>query len=294
MAGTEHINPAYAALDSLATSAMARAFLTDQRNAVEAALATADALAAAVDAAAPRIRAGGRLLYFGAGTSGRLALLDSVELGPTFSWPAERAVASLAGGPGAVMLAVEGAEDDEALALQDLQALAPTAQDVVIAVAASGRTPYALAVLREARRLGALTLAIVNNRESPMQALAEHTLVLDTGPEVIAGSTRLKAGTAQKIVLNTFSSCLMVRLEKVYGNLMVDLRATNDKLRRRAVKLVSIAAGVDEAAALAALEPSHFEVKTAVVALRLALSVEQARERLAAASGSLRRALGGA
>ena len=289
---TELIADTHAGLDLLPTPELARAFLADQLIAVQAALAAADQVAAAIDAAVPRLRAGGRLLYFGAGTSGRLALLDSVELVPTFSWPAERAVASLAGGPGAVHKAVEGAEDSEALAEQDLRALQPTPNDVVISVAASGRTPYAIAALREGQRAGALTIALVNNPGSVMIPLADVAIVIDTGPEVIAGSTRLKAGTAQKIVLNTLSSGIMVKLEKVYGNLMVDVRATNEKLVQRAIGLVARVAEAPPAQAEAALRAAGLEVKTAIVALKCGLDVAQARARLAQVDGSVRRALG--
>lgn len=291
MQTTETVSTAHADLDTLSPADMARRFITEQQGAVAAALAASDQIAAAAAAAAPRLREGGRLLYFGAGTSGRLALLDAVELVPTFSWPAERAVASLAGGPGAVRQAVEGAEDDVGLAERDLLALEPTPLDVVISIAASGRTPYAMAVLRAARPLGALTIAIVNNPGAPMIGLAEHAIVLDTGAEVIAGSTRLKAGTAQKIALNTLSSCVMVQLEKVYGNLMVDLKATNAKLVVRATGLVVRLTGAEEVTAERMLKASALEVKTAAVALRCNLSPAGARARLAACAGSLRRAL---
>ena len=288
---TETIDSTYADLDLMDTPDLVRAFMTDQLGAVQAALAASNQVAQAIDAVVPRLQAGGRLLYFGAGTSGRLALLDSVELGPTFSWPRERAIASLAGGAGAVYVAVEGAEDSAQLAIQDVQSLHPTANDVVISVAASGRTPYAIAVLQEARRLGALTLALVNNPESVMIALADHAIVIDTGAEVIAGSTRLKAGTAQKIILNTLSSGIMVKLAKVYGNLMVDVRATNEKLVHRAIGLTARVAEVDLAAAEAMLIASEFEVKTAIVALRCGLDIAGARARLNQRKGSVRLAL---
>ncbi|HEY1398646.1 N-acetylmuramic acid 6-phosphate etherase, partial [Roseateles sp.] len=229
----------------------------------------APALAAAVDAALPRIAAGGRLLYAGAGTSGRLGVLDSVELVPTFSWPRERAVAVLAGGEGAMFVAVEGAEDDEPQGRRDIEALAPTPDDVVIGIAASGHTPYVLGAL----------------------AAGEYPVLLDTGAEVISGSTRLKAGTAQKIALNTFSSALMVKLHKVYGNLMVDMKATNAKLVRRAVALTMRAADTDEAAARAALDQCGFHVKTATVMLLRQLDATSAQALLARHDGDVRAAL---
>lgn len=288
---TESINPDWANLDTLPTPDLVRTFVTDQLVAVHAALAASEQIAAAVDAAVPRLQAGGRLLYFGAGTSGRLALLDSVELGPTFSWPSHRAVACMAGGDTAVRVAVEGAEDSENLGAKDVQSQNPTHKDVVISVAASGRTPYAIAALKAARQYGALTIALVNNPQSVMIALADCPIVIDTGPEVIAGSTRLKAGTAQKMVLNTLSSSIMVKLEKVYGNLMVDVRATNEKLVQRAIGLVSRVAEVEPSTAASTLQASGNEVKTAIVALRCNLGVEQARERLHDVAGSVRRAL---
>ncbi|MFN0184610.1 MAG: N-acetylmuramic acid 6-phosphate etherase [Aquabacterium sp.] len=228
---TEQAAAAHPGLDRYDSLTLVRALADDQQQAVDAVRAAAGALAAAVDAALPRLQAGGRLLYAGAGTSGRLGLLDSVELHPTFSWPPHRARALLAGGPDAVFQAVEGAEDDAGRGAADLQALQPTAQDVLIAIAASGRTPYALGALAAARTAGALTIGIANNPGTPLLVQADHAVCLDTGPELVSGSTRLKAGTAQKIALNTLSTALMVRLHKVYGNLMVDLRATNAKLR---------------------------------------------------------------
>ncbi len=288
---TEQFDPRHARLDDYGTPELVGAFVDDQLRAVEAARAAALALAAAVDAAVPRIRAGGRLLYFGAGTSGRLGLLDSVELRPTFSWDSARAVARLAGGEGAIHTAVEGAEDDDAAGGAELRALQPTSNDVVILVAASGRTPYVLGALQAARAAGALTIGIVNNPGSPIGAQAEIAIVLDTGPEVISGSTRLKAGTSQKIALNTLSSAIMVRLHKVYGNLMVDMRPTNSKLVERAVRLTATASGQPPEVARKTLESCQYQIKTAIVALRAGIDVVQAAERLAAVDGNVRLAI---
>ncbi len=284
---TETPHPAHAGLDRYDTSALVTAFADDQRRAAEAVAAAGPALAQAVDAAVPRLRAGGRLVYVGAGTSGRLGVLDSVELLPTFGWPPERAVALLAGGPGAMYLAVEGAEDDRAMGAADLQALQPGANDVVLCIAASGGTPYVLGALHAARAAGSLTVGLSNNPGAPVAAEAEVGIVLDTGPEVISGSTRLKAGTAQKIALNTFSSSVMVRLHKVYGNLMVDLRATNAKLVRRALRLTMLASGAHEAAALAALQAAGQRVKVAIVMLRAHVDAAEAERRLEASEGSV-------
>ncbi|MBI3366920.1 MAG: N-acetylmuramic acid 6-phosphate etherase, partial [Burkholderiales bacterium] len=247
--------------------------------------------ARAVDAAAPRIAAGGRLIYAGAGTSGRLGVLDSVELNPTFSWPRERAVGLIAGGLEAMFQAVEGAEDDREQGAIDLGALQPTRHDVVLLIAASGGTPYAMDALDAAKAAGALTIGIANNPGAPIAEGAEIGIVLDTGAEVISGSTRLKAGTAQKIALNTFSSALMVRLHKVYGNLMVDLRATNTKLVKRSVRLAMLGSGADEHTARHALALCGWRVKVAIVMIRTGLDATEADARLDAAQGSIRAVL---
>jgi N-acetylmuramic acid 6-phosphate etherase len=288
---TEQPHAAHAALDTYDTAALVEAFVADQAEAVAAVRRAGPALVRAVDAALPRLRAGGRLVYVGAGTSGRLGVLESVELYPTFSWPRERARGLLAGGEAAMFVAVEGAEDDRARGTADLEALAPRADDVVLLLAASGSTPYTLGACEAARHAGALTVGIANNPGAPLAAAAEIAVVLDTGPEVVSGSTRLKAGTAQKIALNTFSSSLMVRLHKTYGHLMVDLRATNAKLRKRALALTLRATGADEARARAALEACGERVKTAIVMLEAAVDAAEAERRLAAADGSVRRAV---
>jgi N-acetylmuramic acid 6-phosphate etherase len=228
-----------------------------------------------VTAALPRMEAGGRLIYVGAGTSGRLGVLDSVELYPTFSWPHERAVALLAGGTDAMFVAVEGAEDDIAQGAADLQGVNVGPSDVVLLIAASGGTPYVLGALRAARAAGALTIGFANNPDAPVAGEAEIGVTLDTGPEAISGSTRLKAGTSQKIALNTFSSALMVRLNKV----------------RRAIRLTAFATGADDESARQVLEQCGFHVKVAIVALSKKIQVEQARALLDSANGSVRAAL---
>jgi N-acetylmuramic acid 6-phosphate etherase len=200
-------------------------------------------------------------------------------------------VALIAGGRDAMFVAVEGAEDDREQGVRDLQAVVIGSNDVLLALAASGGTPYVLGALEAARAAGALTIAFANNAQAPVTAAAEIGITLDTGPEVISGSTRLKAGSAQKMALNTFSSSLMVKLNKVYGNLMVDLKATNAKLLRRAVALTVRASGAEEALARAVLERCDFHVKVAVVALRRQISVDAARQLLDRAQGSVRQAL---
>lgn len=288
---TEAQHPHHAQLDRYPVEQLVDALVDDHLHAVQAVRASRTELAAAVRAAVPRLAAGGRLIYVGAGTSGRLGLQDAVELFPTFSWPPERAVALLAGGMRAVTESVEGAEDDSEQGAADLHALAPNANDVLLALAASGHTPYVLGALRSARAAGALTIGLANNPGSPVASEADIGITLDTGAEVIAGSTRLKAGTAQKIALNSFSSAVMVGLNKVYGNLMVDLRATNAKLRRRAIELTMGASGASEELARHTLLACGFRVKVAIVALHRAIDVEKAEALLLAVDGSVRRAI---
>ena len=290
---TETINPEHQNLDSLEPLDLVTVLLEDQTRAALAVFQARVSLAYAVEQAAQRLERGGRLLYVGAGTSGRLALLDAAELPPTFSWPPSRVVALLAGGREAMWEAQEGAEDDERAAVHDLLEQDPTPNDVVIALAASGRTPYAVAALEHARTLGCLTIGISNNSKSPLERVAEIPILLETGPEVISGSTRLKAGTAQKIALNTFSSAVMVRLGKVYGNRMVDLKATNEKLRIRALNLVLGLTQADEDSAKVALEQAQYKVPVAVLMLEQNVNVEQAVLRLEGAGGRLRVALEG-
>jgi N-acetylmuramic acid 6-phosphate etherase len=291
MLNTEKPDSLHPELDLYSTEKLVGAFTEDQVHAARVVDAARSAIARAVDAAAPRLARGGRLIYVGAGTSGRLGLLDSVELWPTFSWPAERAVALLAGGREALFVAVEGAEDNHAQGAADLRAANPTANDVVIGLAASGRTPYVLGALEAARTSGALTIGLANNPDSPVAAAAEIGITLDTGSEVISGSTRLKAGTAQKIALNTLSSAIMVRLHKVYGNLMVDVMPTNAKLYRRAIALTARATGAGDEQARAALELCRYRVKVAIVMLRRNLDATAAEAALAAVQGNVRAAL---
>jgi N-acetylmuramic acid 6-phosphate etherase len=291
MLRTETPSTQHAQLDQYSVEALVDALVADQTHAVRAVQLAAPSLGAAVHAMAPRIAAGGRLIYVGAGTSGRLGVLDSVELFPTFSWPPERAVGVLAGGMGAMFKAVEGAEDDAAKGASDLRLLYPVYNDVVLLVAASGTTPYVLGAMQAARTVGALTIGIANNVASPLAAGADVGITIDTGPEVISGSTRLKAGTAQKIVLNTLSSALMVRLNKVYGNLMVDMQATNVKLVERAVRLTVHATGADSDAARAVLEQCQFQVKVAIVMLLKKQTVAQAQALLEHTDGNVRAAL---
>jgi N-acetylmuramic acid 6-phosphate etherase len=291
MLNTETPSLKHPQLDQYPVDQLVGALVADQLDAIKAVQAAEPAIAAAVSAAVPRIEAGGRMIYVGAGTSGRLGVLDSVELYPTFSWPHDRALALLAGGVNAMFVAVEGAEDNAEQGATDLIGLEVGPNDVVLLLAASGVTPYVMGALRAARARRALTVGFANNPDTPLVLEAEIGITLDTGNEVISGSTRLKAGTSQKIALNTFSSALMVRLNKVYGNLMVDLKPTNAKLLKRAINLTMLASGADEASARAALGQCDFHVKVAVVALSKKTSIERARSLLDDAQGSVRKAL---
>ncbi|GAB4273841.1 MAG: N-acetylmuramic acid 6-phosphate etherase [Pararhodobacter sp.] len=290
MSGTEDIDPRFAALEDWDDDTLAATLLETQVAAARAAQAAGPALARAIAKAAARLAAGGRMLYLGAGTSGRLAVLDAAELPPTFDWPASRAQALIAGGERALIRAIEGAEDDGPAAVAALDAAGLDARDVVIGVAASGRTPYTVAGLAHARARGALTVAILNAPGTPLAAAAEIALVADTGAEIIAGSTRMKAGTAQKILLNCLSTGIMVRLGHVYRGRMVEMRPTNAKLRQRAIRMVADLTGEPEIRAAGALDAGG-TIKTAVVMLALGLDREGAEARLEQAGGLLARAL---
>jgi N-acetylmuramic acid 6-phosphate etherase len=276
---TEGVDPAFADLDALPTAARLAAIVAGQRRAVDAVAAAAPELARAADAIASRLAAGGRLAYAGAGTSGRLAALDAAELPPTFAF--ERTVVLMAGGPDAFTNSREGAEDDAQAGHDAVTAAALGASDALIGVAASGRTPFTIAAVRAARAAGAFTVAFASVHPSPLLAAADVAVWLDTGPEVLAGSTRLAAGTAQKAALNALSTAVMIALGGAYGNLMVGMRASNAKLRIRAAAIVARACAVDAATAQAALDAAGGDVRTAIVTLRAGVSADVARAVLA-------------
>ncbi|RPE29182.1 N-acetylmuramic acid 6-phosphate etherase [Kitasatospora cineracea] len=280
-----------AGIDLLPTAELARLMNAEDQTVPEAVAEELPAIAAAVDAIVERMRRGGRLVYAGAGTAGRLGVLDAGECPPTFDTAPGQVVGLIAGGPGAVTAAVEGAEDDRAAAVADLDALGLGAADTVVGVSASGRTPYALAAVEHARALGALTVALAGNRGSALGAAAEHRIEVVTGPELLAGSTRLKAGTAQKLVLNMISTITMIRLGKTYGDLMVDLRASNDKLRARARRIVALATGAEPAAVDAALTATGGRVKDAILLLLADVDAPRAADLLARHDGRLRDAI---
>lgn len=289
---TEAANPATRDLDLLPILEQARLMNAEDRRVPEAVAAALPAVAAAVGRIAEALARGGRLLYVGAGTSGRIAALDAAECPPTFGTDPRMVQAVIAGGPKAMTESVEGAEDDEAAGAREIDARGVGADDVVIGIAASGETLFTVAAVRRARERGAWTAGVACNPGSSLEGACDLAIVAVVGPEVVTGSTRLKAGTAQKFVLNMLSTLAMVRLGKVYGNLMVDLRATNTKLRRRAARIVAAAASTGEERAAAALGQAGGRVPVAIVMLRLGLDAGAAEERLRRAEGSLRRALG--
>jgi len=289
---TEEVSPRFAELDRWGADEVVDALIQGQLAAVAVVHAARGAIAAAAAAAAARLeRGGGRLVYVGAGTSGRLAVQDGVELVPTYGWPEARLVYLTAGGEAALTRSVEGAEDDAPAARAALAAHAVGPADVVVAVAASGRTPYAVAAVEAARAAGALTIALANVAPAPLLAAAEAPIALPTGAEVVAGSTRLAAGTAQKAALGTLSTATMVRLGRTYGNLMVDVAARNTKLDARRIAMVRRIAGVEAGAAEAALVTADGHAKTAVLVAR-GDDAATARARLARHGGRLRAALG--
>lgn len=285
--GTERPNPASGALDEMSVEAIVATMNDADFSVPEAIRAALPQISAAISAAEPLFNAGGRLVYAGAGTSGRLGVLDASECPPTFHTDPNRVVGLIAGGPSAMVTAVEGAEDDAARGARELDATGAGPGDIVVGIAASGRTPYVIGVLDRARELGALAISLSGNTGAVASGHADFAIEVDTGPEVLTGSTRLKAGSAQKQVLNMFSTALMVRSGRTYGNLMVDVQATNAKLRRRATRLVTLIGEVDEATAVAALEDCGYEVKTAVVMVRSDVAADQARKRLAECDGRL-------
>ena len=289
---TEAANPDSADLDRLSSLELVKLINAEDAKIAAAVAEQVAVIAAAVDLIAEKLADGGRLIYLGAGTSGRLGVLDASECPPTFRADAGQVIGLIAGGDGALRVAVEGAEDSAHLAAEDLRKQKLSAKDVVVGIAASGTTPYVLGALDEARAVGAATIALTCNRDAPIAAHADICIAVVTGPEVLAGSTRMKAGTATKMVLNMLTTAAMVRLGKTYGNLMVDLRASNEKLVGRSLRILQTLSGLtlDEARTL--LEASGGELKTAIVSQRLGIGAAEARQRLQAAGGRLRIALG--
>lgn len=288
---TEQRNPASEAIDALSVGEIVRLMNREDAQVAEAVGREAESIARAIEVIAQRLRAGGRLVYVGAGTSGRLGMLDAAECPPTFNAPPEQVVGVIAGGPRAMTQAAEGAEDHPEIAVEDLKKIGLSDKDVLVGIATSGRTPYVLAGIEYARQLGAYAIGFSCNRDSALAECADLTITPVVGPEVISGSTRLKAGTATKMVLNMLTTASMVLLGKTYGNLMVDLRATNSKLVERSRRIVAMVTGLTQAEAEVRLKCCDGEVKTAIVAQLCSLDPDEARRRLERAGGHLRRAL---
>lgn len=288
---TEQVRADLADLDQRSPAAIVDVLLAAEAEVPAVLQGARDAIAAAVSRVEHALAVGGRLVYLGAGTPGRLAALDAAECPPTFGIAADRVIALIAGGADAAGRAVEGAEDDTGAANRDLAAIGVGPDDVVVGISASGRTPYVLTGLTAARTAGAGTVAVVNNVGSPAGDIVDVAVELPTGSEVVAGSTRLTAGTAQKVTLNAISTAAMVRLGKTYGAWMVDVVASNEKLRSRARRLIREIAGVDDATAVAALDAAGWNTKTALVSVLAGVDATAAEARLAAAGGRVRDAL---
>lgn len=284
---TESVDPHTRGIDLLATEELVTTLIETNQRSIDAVRAAAPAIARAVDVIAARLEDGGRLHYVGAGTSGRLGYLDAAEAPPTYGVPHDLVRAHIAGGSDALLGAVEGAEDDAGAGARAVEAEVHRS-DAVVGISASGGAAYVAGALEAARRIGAATIAVTSVAASPLARAAEIAIVLETGAEPIAGSTRMRAGTAQKIVLNTLSTAVMVRLGKVYDNLMVDVVATNEKLRRRAQGLVVALARVDDAQANSLLGDAGGSVKVAVVMARRHVDAATARSLLAQSGGRLR------
>jgi N-acetylmuramic acid 6-phosphate etherase len=285
-------NPASKNLDRMSALHIVRLMNREDRRVAAAVGRALPAVARAVEAIVSAIRGGGRLIYVGAGSSGRMAVLDAAEIPPTFGTSPKLVRALIAGGRGAVTGAVEGAEDSLANAERDLRAIKLTDQDIVVGICASGTTPYVLAALRFARERGATTVAITVNRNIAVARLADILIATAVGPEVLTGSTRLKAGTSQKMVLNMLSTAAMARLGHVYENLMIDVKASNRKVSQRMVRILAEASGKNLTAAEHALRQSGDNLRIALVMLKIGVTAAEAQRKLRDAKGNLRAAVG--
>ena len=288
---TERRNPRTANIDTLSSLEMAKLINAEDHHCAEAVEAVLPQIAQSIDIIYEKIRSGGRLFYAGAGTSGRLGVLDAAECPPTYGVDPGLVVGLIAGGPPAFLKAVEGAEDSAELGKQDLIDRQFTDKDALVGIAASGRTPYVIGAMDYARSVGAPVIALVCTHNSEMSRHADVTIDPVPGPEVVTGSSRMKSGTCQKLVLNMLSTCVMIKSGKVYGNLMVDVQATNQKLVRRAISIVCEATGETEEKAKAALDQCGFSCKTAIVMLLLGLDAAAAKAALDAADGRIAQAV---
>jgi N-acetylmuramic acid 6-phosphate etherase len=291
IATTEMKNPQTAEIDTFSSLEIVTLINNEDAKVAPAVGKELPRIAQAVDIIVERLSQGGRLLYFGAGTSGRLGVLDASEIPPTYGAPPEQVQGFIAGGDVALRQSAGEAEDDREAGERLVDQLGVRGVDVVVGIAASGSTPWVMGVVDEANRRGAATIALSCNPNAPLNQLAQLAIAPTVGPEVIAGSSRMKAGTAQKMILNMLSTAVMVRLGRVYGNLMVDGRPTNAKLRRRAVRILQEAAGVDAATATRSLQATAYEIKPALVMLLTGCDLDESRRRLAAAGGVVRRAV---
>ena len=289
---TEQRNPNTENIDRLSTIDMVRRINDEDKKVAFAVERELDSIALAVDAIAEALAGGGRLIYCGCGTSGRLGVLDAAECSPTYSTDPEMVKGVMAGGESAMFRAAEGAEDNAEAGRKDMEELGLSGKDVLVGIAASGRTPYVLSSMKYASELGAKTVAVTCNKSSQMNQVADISIGVEPGPEVITGSTRMKCGTAEKMVLNMLSTGAMIKLGKVYGNLMVDVMPTNEKLVRRAVSIVATAANVDEELAKSTLEECGFSVKTAIVMLICGLNADEAKAELDKNGGVIARVIG--
>ncbi|MFF3949127.1 N-acetylmuramic acid 6-phosphate etherase [Streptomyces sp. NPDC001902] len=290
--GTETRNERTAELDRMPVSELLSVMNAEDQTVALAVREALPEIGTAVEAITESLRRGGRLIYLGAGTSGRIGLLDAVECPPTFGTAPEQVVGLLSGGPGAFIVAVEGAEDEPARAVADLDEIGVGDRDTVVGLAASGRTPYVIGGLKHAATRGAVTVSVACNRDALVSRYADVPIEVPTGPEILTGSTRLKGGTAEKMVCNMLSTAAMVRLGKVYGNLMVDVRATNNKLVDRARRMVVQATGADPDIAAEALTAAGGHAKTAIVMLLTGATAEEAARRIEQAHGDTRTAAG--
>ena len=290
---TEQRNPNTMNIDTLSTLDMVKLINREDHRVAEAVALVTDKIAEAVDVIAARLSTGGRLIYCGAGTSGRLGILDAVECPPTYSTDPETVQALMAGGYGAIFKAVEGAEDSKELGKADMQGIGFSGKDVLVGIAASGRTPYVLGCMEYAKELGAPTVAVTCCPGSILDSFADIGIAPAPGPEVVTGSTRMKSGTAQKMVLNMLSTGAMIKLGKVYGNLMVDVKPSNEKLVRRCVTIVCSATDCMEEEAVDALERCSYHPKTAIVMLLRGVDAETADRLLEAAGGRIAKVLAG-
>ncbi|MEW2288836.1 N-acetylmuramic acid 6-phosphate etherase [Streptomyces sp. NPDC047841] len=290
--GTETRNERTVDLDRMPVGELLSVMNDEDQTVARAVRGALAEIGTAVEAITASLRRGGRLIYLGAGTSGRIGLLDAVECPPTFGTAPEQVVGLLSGGPGAFVVAVEGAEDEPERAAADLEGIGVDDRDTVVGLAASGRTPYVVGGLKHAAAKGATTVSVACNRDAVISRYADIPIEVPTGPEILTGSTRLKGGTAEKMVCNMLSTASMVRLGKVYGNLMVDVRASNEKLLDRARRMVVQATGADPDAAAGALRAAGGHAKTAIVMLLAHCTAEEAARRLEKAGGDTRTAVG--